>query len=404
MFAVYDKLQSGGLERAQLIRWIPGQPVVLTDFTGKVNSVGPGPSADKAMAFAVRGVGTSASPKIQMAVVTEANDDQITIYEIQNPSNPSFSSNFVKGTISRSALPTNYDFFTGYTQNTGDVYSEAPQQGNGGDMMFNRDGSKVIFVTRSLVEDLNTRPQYSAIYEYGLTSGQIDLLYNDVAQEERQPIFVDGTGIIPEPEQVITVSPNSLNFGTVNIGTSSTKRVTITNTGTVDANITEVVLGPIAEYAITANSLGLSAPYAFTLAPAASAWFDVTYTPVVAGSPTSGFTVNWATDKSTVISMTGTGKTVGSVSRHYEEVFTFGVAPNPVKSATTITLKGVETSFATLELVDASGRAVWTASGKLTAGSTSTFEMNAQELAAGSYFLVVRAADVQAVGQVVITK
>lgn len=402
MFVVIDGLLTDGLEKGKIVRWTPGGTPTMTDITAKFpSSVG---SPDKGFAFAVRGIGPVSAAKMQMAFVTEPDNATITIYELQNLSNPSL--NTPKATISRLALPSGLDFFTGYTGNEGDVYSQAPQQGNGGDMMFNRDGSKVIFVTRESPEDQTIRPQSSAIYEYDLAGGQINLLWNDVTKEERQPIFVDGTGIIPEPEQLITVTPGSLDFGTVNIGSNSTKRVTITNTGTIDANITEVVLGPIAEFAITANSLSLSAPYAFTLAPAASAWFDVTYTPVVAGSPTSGFTVNWAADKTTTISITGTGKTTGggSVARDYREVFAFSVSPNPAKSAAVVTLKGVETSNVSLELVDATGRAVWRASSKLNAGSTSTFDMNAQNLAAGSYFLIVRAADVQAIGQVVITK
>lgn len=403
IFAVFDKLQSGGLERAQLVRWVPGNEALLTDITGKINAIGPGPSADKAMAFAVRGVGTSSAPKLQMAVVTETNNDQITIYELQSLSNPSFSSNFIKGTINRSSLSGNRDFFTGYTGNNDDVYAEAPQQGNGGDMMFSRDGTKLIFVVREFPEDQTVRPQNSAIYQYDLSGGVATELWNDPTKEERQPIFVDGTGIIPEPEQLITLTPASINFGTIRVGTTKTDQFTITNTGTVDANITGVTLGSSPQFTIVANSLGLSAPYTFTLAPAASATFDVRYAPTATGTSTSSFMVTWGTDKSVSNSITGTAS-ASSVARDHTEVFTFGVSPNPLTSASVVTLKGVETSFATLELVDATGRSAWAASSKLTAGSTSTFELNAQSIAAGSYFLIVRAADVQAVRQVVVTK
>ncbi len=410
LFVVVDKLTSGGLNRARIGRWVPGEEVAFTgdgSLTAQMNSVigGSAPVTDKAFGFAVRGVGSTDAAKLQFAVVTQSNNDEIKIYEIQNVANPVLNANFVKGTITRSALPGNLDFFTGYTGNNGDVYSEAPQQGNGGDMMFSRDGSKLIFVTREFPEDVTIRPQSSAIFEYGLNSGEINLLYNDEAREERQPIFVDGTGIIPEPEQVITVTPNTINFGTVLVPATKTNTFTITNTGTVDANITGVSLGSAPEFTITANSVGATAPYAFSLAPNATATFDVTFTPTVKGTTTSSFVVTWDTDKSLTQTITGTGDLdAGSVARDYQEVFTFSVAPNPVQGAAVISLNGVETSNVSLELVDATGRAVWSASSKLNVGATSTFDLNAQNLAAGSYFLVVRAADVQAVGQVMITK
>jgi hypothetical protein len=404
IFMVMDKLQSGGLERAQLIRWVPGNEVSLTDITGKINAIGPGPSADKAMAFAVRGVGPATSPKVQMAVVTETNDDVVTIYELQSLSNPSFNSSFIKGTINRSSLPNNLDFFTGYTGNADDVYSEAPQQGNGGDMMFSRDGNKLIFVTREFPENQTIRPQSSAIYQYDLTAGVASELWNDPTKEERQPIFVDGTGIIPVAEQKLEITPTEMKFQNVMIGSSKTLQLTIKNVGTIPATIKSVTLGPLSEYTITANSLGLSAPYTFTLAENASATFDIKFTPTIEGSTVSDVTVEWNGDSSRKVIMRGRGEANGAVSRDYTEVFTFGIAPNPVVANSVITLKGVETTDATLELVDATGRAVWSASSKLSAGSTSTYELNAQNIAAGSYFLIVRAADVQAVRQVVVTK
>jgi hypothetical protein len=402
MFVVVDQLLTDGLEKVKIVRWTPGSNPVFTDITSKFpSSVG---SPDKAFAFAIRGIGPSSQAKMQMAVVTEPDNATITIYELQNLANPSF--NNPKATISRSALPNGWDFFTGYTGNSGDVYSQAPQQGNGGDMMFNRDGSKVIFITRESPENELLRAESSAIFEYGLTSGQINLLYNDTKQQERQPIFVDGTGIIPEPEQIIEVTPASLDFGTVMVPNSKTMQFTITNVGTVEANITNVTLGPNADYKITADPAGGVAPYAFKLAPGGAGVFDVTFTPAAKGTSSSSFSVSWGTDKSVTRTITGAGDVQGggSVARDYREVFTFSVAPNPVHGAAVISLKGVETSNASLELVDATGRSVWSAASKLNAGATSTFDLNAQNLAAGSYFLIVRANDVQAMSQVVITK
>lgn len=404
MFVVVDQLLTDGLEKVKIVRWTPGSNPVFTDITSKFpSSVG---SPDKAFAFAIRGIGPSSQAKMQMAVVTEPDNATITIYELQNLANPSF--NNPKATISRSALPNGWDFFTGYTGNSGDVYSQAPQQGNGGDMMFNRDGSKVIFITRESPENELLRAESSAIFEYGLTSGQINLLYNDTKQQERQPIFVDGTGIIPVAEQKLQITPSSLDMGTVLADgqTSSTKRFTIKNIGTIPATISEISMVATPAWVGFSNSLGLSAPYAFTLAPEAEAWFDLTFMPEGGGSSSANIVIKWSADSSRTIVATGSGKEVGggSVARDYREVFTFSVAPNPVHGAAVISLKGVETSNASLELVDATGRSVWSASSKLNAGATSTFDLNAQNLAAGSYFLIVRANDVQAMSQVVITK
>jgi hypothetical protein len=410
LFVVVDKLTSGGQNRARIGRWVPGTPVAFTgdQLTAQFKSIVGGAAAipDLAFGFAVRGIGTTDNAKMQLAVATQANNDEITIYEIQNVANPTLSSNQIKGTINRAILPSDLNFFTGWTPNEDDVYSEAPQLGNGGDMMFSRDGQNVIFVVREWPEQHTIRPAASAIYEYGLTSGQVNLLWNDVTKEERQPIFVDGTGIIPLAEQKLQITPSSLQMGTVVIdgSTKATQRFTIKNVGTVDASVTEVSMFSTPAFTFGANSLGATAPYAFTLAPEQEAWFDVNFMPESAGATTANITVKWSTDSSRTFTATGTGQTQGSVARDYREVFTFSVAPNPVQNAATISLKGVETSNVALELVDATGRTVWSATSKLTAGSTSTFDLNAQNLAAGSYFLVVRAADVQGVSQVVITK
>jgi hypothetical protein len=203
---------------------------------------------------------------------------------------------------------------------------------------------------------------------------------------------------------MLEITPVEMKFQNVMIGSSKTLQLTVKNVGTIPAQIKSVTLGSLPEYTITANSQGVSAPYAFTLAENATATFDITFTPTVDGPTASDVTVQWNGDSSRTVVMRGRGELSGAVSRDYTEVFTFGITPNPVVAQSVITLKGVETSNASLELVDATGRSVWSASSKLTAGSSSTFELDAQNLAAGSYFLIVRAADVQAVRQVVVTK
>ena len=407
IFAIIDKLQSGGLEIVRMVRWRPGSQPLLSDITNRIPDLGLEYSPDKSTAFAIRGAGTADNPRLFMAVVTKPDDEEITIYELANLAQPSFGAAASRGTIYRASLPQNYDFFTGYTGNNDDVYAQAPQQGNGGDMMFNRDGSKVIFVTRSFIEDLNTRPQYSAIFEYDISGGSITELYNDVTKEERQPIFVDGTGILPEPPQVVTVTPSNITLpAAIYIGEDTTLVFTIKNTGTVDASIKSVALGSSPGFAITSNSIGATAPYAFTLIPEQEATFTLTFTPTSVGNFNGTMTVSWSDDSSRTVSFSGRGanKPIESVERPYTEVFTLSVSPNPMTSASVVTLKGVETSNVSLELVDATGRAVWNATSKLNAGTESKFDLNAQELSAGSYFLIVRANDVVTMRQVVVTK
>lgn len=411
MFVVLDKLTSFGLERARVARWNPkidGQTVAMSEDGGlasQLRNVNQEGNVDKGFGFAVKGYGTSEIAKLRLAVMIDT--ETINIYEMQNASNPTLNPNQIKGTLSRHSLPAGLTFFTGYTGNADDVYSEAPQQGNGGDMMFSRDGSKVIFVTHENPEDQNFRNQSSAIFELPIEGGNATLLWNDMAASERQPVFVDGTGIAPKPEQKLTVSSSIMMPDSILIGEDTTVRFTITNTGEVAAEVTQVSLGSSMNYEISANSHGVTPPHAFTLTvEQPSAWFDVKFTPSAKAKYETTFTVRWSTDSVSTRTITGFGKPEPqdpkSVDRSYTEVFEISVSPNPLTTASVVTLKGVQNANASLELIDVNGRTVWSTSTKLNAGSTATFDLNANELSSGSYYLIVRAADVQTMRQVVV--
>ncbi len=108
----------------------------------------------------------------------------------------------------------------------------------------------------------------------------------------------------------ITLSTNSLDFGSVNIGSSSTLPVTVTNSGTADLHVT--TLNITGTNANEFSSSGATLP--LTLTPGNSVTLNVTFTPTVVG--TANATVSGTSDAATTptISLTGIGVGVPQIS------------------------------------------------------------------------------------------
>jgi pectate lyase len=108
----------------------------------------------------------------------------------------------------------------------------------------------------------------------------------------------------PGGNAVLAASPQSFSFGDVPVGRSTTRDVTLANTGTAAADITELVVsGP------AFSATGLAIPT--TLAPGASTTLTVVFTPPAQGSFGGMVVVSDAADAVT-IAPTGNGVASGS--------------------------------------------------------------------------------------------
>lgn len=105
----------------------------------------------------------------------------------------------------------------------------------------------------------------------------------------------------PAPE--FSVTPTSLDFGTVTVGNFSTLSLTVHNTGSAQLNITNVT---------SSNSVYTVTPTSGSIAPSDSMSFDITFTPTSHGTQTGNITFTHnATGSPTDVPVTGFGKSQG---------------------------------------------------------------------------------------------
>ncbi len=109
----------------------------------------------------------------------------------------------------------------------------------------------------------------------------------------------------------IAANPTSLSFGSVQVGSSSTKSEMLSNTGGSAISVSQV--------AVTGTGYGISGvTVPFTINAGQSFTFSVSFTPQTAGNPTGSISVvSNASNTLSPIALSGTGTAVG----------TFGVAP-----------------------------------------------------------------------------
>jgi len=117
------------------------------------------------------------------------------------------------------------------------------------------------------------------------------------------PVTVQASATAFTTTAVATLSPTSLNFGTVNLGSTSTQPITVTNSAPPGSD-TLTLVSPVAYYQ----------PYAVTgpvtplnLTPGQSATFQVTFSPLLVGSTTGAVAICSTTLPCTGVDLTGTG-------------------------------------------------------------------------------------------------
>ena len=119
-------------------------------------------------------------------------------------------------------------------------------------------------------------------------------------------VTLTGTGVVEEPD--ITVTPTSVDFGSVTVGDSDSRTVTVKNDGTADLVITSVST-PADPFSVTDD--GCSGQ---TLAPAASCAVTVDFAPTSAGAFSDSIVISSDDpDESTVtVSLSGEGAEVSA--------------------------------------------------------------------------------------------
>ncbi|MGB0002458.1 MAG: choice-of-anchor D domain-containing protein, partial [Candidatus Acidiferrales bacterium] len=131
------------------------------------------------------------------------------------------------------------------------------------------------------------------------TSGSATGMVQVVSNAPNSPISIALSGTGQAATQVLSASPSSLNFSTVNDGSSTSLNVTLTNTG--NSNIT--ISGT------TATGAGFSATgvNGTTLSPNQTATLVVTFAPTSAGAVSGSVAVSSNASNSPTISLAGTG-------------------------------------------------------------------------------------------------
>ena len=137
----------------------------------------------------------------------------------------------------------------------------------------------------------------------GSASGQITFTSN--ASNSPTVVSLAGTGVAATVLQ-LTANPASINFGNVNLGSSATQSVAITNTG--NANVT---ISQITPSGSGFTGSGITVP--LTLSAGQSANYAAQFAPAAVGSATGQISfVSNATNSPNLVSLSGTGATTTS--------------------------------------------------------------------------------------------
>jgi hypothetical protein len=147
-----------------------------------------------------------------------------------------------------------------------------------------------------------------------------------------------------------TISPSSLSFGSATVGTTSTKTVIVTNTGTANVVVSSIT--------ITGSAFSISGiTFPLTIAPGASSTANVIFSPTTTGSATGAATIasNLSGSPNTV-SFTGTGVTTPvAILNASPALLAFGNVNVGTSSSRTVTLSNTGAVDASVSSVTVTG-------------------------------------------------
>ncbi len=224
----------------------------------------------------------------------------------------------------------------------------------------------------------------------GSCSGLVSIASNSIGSGST--VALSGTGLsVGSP--VLGLSPASLSFGSVNVGTATTKTVSLTNSGSAALTISN------ASVSGTGFSIsGLSTPV--TLNAGQSTSLTVSFDPAAAGNSVGSISITSnSTGSASTVALSGTG--VSLVLNVTPSSVSFGSVATGTSNSQTITLSnaGVVSLTISQALVSGSGMSMTGMTAPLTiaAGKTSSFNVvfdpAASGAVAGSVTLVSNATD-----------
>jgi hypothetical protein len=195
------------------------------------------------------------------------------------------------------------------------------------------------------------------------------LAISDSAPDSPQTVGLSGTGSLP-----LTLSPATLSFGTVAVGsTSAAKTISLTNNQTSTLSFTFTVSG---NYAISSSGTTCGA----SLAAKAKCNIAVTFKPTAAGAINGAATITDSTSFSPqVATFSGTGSGGSTAPLTFTPAnLTFSTeAVGTTSTAKTVTVKNVSASAVTLSSIASSGE--FTAAGSGTTKCIAGLLLNASQ-------------------------
>jgi hypothetical protein len=305
------------------------------------------------------------------------------------------------------------NFFSGSrgTLPSGKQYTEvdpyAIQLGAGGDINFSMTGDSAVFVTHEAPDDISMRFKKSAIYLYDFNTGEASLVYNDTNRLELQPTFIMAPYTIPQPEGTLSLSANSLNFGTVDTPTTSApKSVTLTNSAAAGAKSIRIdsvtLVGP------NASSFAWTGTVPATIAVGdAGVTLDFTFTASLpAGTKTAVARVYWnGSTTPNTITLTATAKVQppNAVGLDNARASIF-VSPNPFTSTVNVGVIAEESGRLEVSLFNVLGKELANSALTVARGQKQnvTFDARALDLAQGTYYVSITLNGQSSIRQVVL--
>ena len=209
----------------------------------------------------------------------------------------------------------------------------------------------------------------------GSASGNVALTSN--ASNPTLNIPLSGSGVTAG---TLAANPASLNFGTVQVGNSSTLSETVTNSGGSTVTVSQLT---VSGSGFSTNSVNTP----FTLTAGQSLTFSVIYAPTSSGSATGSLTVTSnASNPSLTIALSGTGSAPGTLAVS-PSTLSFGNVIVGAQSSLTGTLTATGTSVSVSSVTVNS--AEFTVSGltfplTVSAGQSATFTVTFAPQATGS--------------------
>ena len=197
------------------------------------------------------------------------------------------------------------------------------------------------------------------------------------AQTANSAVALSGTGV--SATYTMSLTPGSVSFGNLNVGSSATQTVQVSNTGNSSVTVTQV-----AASGAGVSVSGLSVPA--TLAPSQSVPLTVKFAPSTGGSVAGSITVTNSDSVNAVAAVTGAGVQAGLNVTPASA--SFGSVVTGSTNSQTIQLKNTGSASLSISQIAASGSgfSVTGVSVPLTLGpgATTTFNVQYAPTAAGS--------------------